>query len=50
MDFQNRERQSPFSPSAARDTASDPPAMYWSPSPDLMAWNAMRIVCRLDEQ
>jgi hypothetical protein len=34
----------------ARDTASDPPAMYWSPSPALIAWNAMRIDCSDDAQ
>ena len=31
-------------PSPARETASTPAAMYWSPSPALIAWEAMRIV------
>ena len=37
-------------PEAVRDTASTPAAMYWSPSPALIAWNAMRIVCSDDAQ
>ena len=31
-------------------THSTPAEMYASPSPALMAWNAMRIVCSDDEQ
>ena len=33
-----------------RDTASVPAAMYWSPSPALIAWKAIRIVCSEDAQ
>ena len=35
---------------APREVHSTPAAMYWSPSPALMAWNAMRIVCSDDAQ
>ena len=31
-------------------TASTPAEMNTSPSPALMAWNAMRVVCTLEEQ
>ena len=34
----------------ARETASTPAAMYWSPSPALIAWKAMRIVCSDEAQ
>ena len=37
-------------PSPARETASTPAAMYWSPSPALMAWKAMRSVCSDEAQ
>jgi hypothetical protein len=37
-------------PGAVRETASTPAAMYVSPSPDLIAWNAMRVVCSEDAQ
>ena len=33
-----------------RETASTPAAMYWSPSPALIAWNAIRIVCSDEAQ
>lgn len=33
-----------------RDTVSTPAEMKTSPSPALIAWNAIRVVCRLDEQ
>ena len=33
-----------------RLTASTPAAMYWSPSPALIAWKAIRIVCSEDAQ
>ena len=31
-------------------THSTPAEMYTSPSPALMAWNAIRVVCSEDEQ
>ena len=39
-----------LAPDMYRLTVSTPAAMKQSPSPALMAWKAMRIVCRLDEQ
>ena len=33
-----------------RETASTPAAMYWSPSPALIAWNAIRSVCSEEAQ
>ena len=33
-----------------RETASTPAAMYWSPSPALIAWKAIRIVCSEEAQ
>jgi hypothetical protein len=35
---------------APRDVHSTPAAMYWSPSPALIAWKAMRIVCSDEAQ
>ena len=35
---------------APREVASTPAARYWSPSPALIAWNAIRIVCSDDAQ
>ena len=37
-------------PFANRLTISTPALMKASPSPLLMAWNAIRVLCRLDEQ
>jgi hypothetical protein len=37
-------------PWANRLTVSTPAEMNASPSPALIAWNAMRVVCRLEEQ
>ena len=37
-------------PSANRDTVSTPAEMNASPSPALIAWNAIRVVCSDDEQ
>ena len=37
-------------PFANRLTHSTPAEMNTSPSPALIAWNAIRVVCRLDEQ
>jgi hypothetical protein len=37
-------------PNAYRDTHSTPAEMYASPSPALIAWNAIRVVCSDDEQ
>ena len=36
--------------SPKRETASTPAAMYWSPSPALMAWKAIRSVCSEEAQ
>ena len=33
-----------------RETASTPAATYWSPSPALIAWKAIRIVCSDEAQ
>ena len=33
-----------------RETASTPAAMYWSPSPAVIAWKAMRRVCSDEAQ
>jgi len=33
-----------------RDTVSTPAEMNTSPSPALIAWNAIRVVCSDDEQ
>ena len=37
-------------PLPKRLTVSTPAEMNASPSPALMAWNAMRVVCKDDEQ
>ena len=37
-------------PLANRDTVSTPAEMNADPSPALMAWNAIRVVCSDDEQ
>ena len=37
-------------PFANRDTVSTPALTYTSPSPALIAWNAIRVVCTEDEQ
>ena len=37
-------------PLASRLTHSTPAEMYTSPSPALIAWNAIRVVCSDDEQ
>ena len=37
-------------PSPNRDTVSTPAEMNASPSPALIAWNAIRVVCSDDEQ
>ena len=37
-------------PLANRDTVSTPAEMNTSPSPALIAWNAIRVVCTDDEQ
>jgi hypothetical protein len=37
-------------PFANRLTVSTPRDRKTSPSPALIAWNAMRVVCRLEEQ
>ena len=37
-------------PLASRLTHSTPAEMYTSPSPALIAWKAIRVVCRDDEQ
>ncbi|CNK13206.1 Uncharacterised protein [Mycobacterium tuberculosis] len=37
-------------PLANRDTVSTPAEMNASPSPALIAWNAIRVVCSDDEQ
>ena len=39
-----------LAPLAYRLTVSTPPAMKQSPSPALIAWKAIRMVWRLDEQ
>jgi hypothetical protein len=36
--------------SPKRETASTPAAMYWSPSPALIAWKAIRSVCSEEAQ
>ena len=37
-------------PLASRLTHSTPAETYTSPSPALIAWNAIRVVCREEEQ
>ena len=37
-------------PFAKRDTVSTPAEMKMSPSPALMAWKAIRVVCTEEEQ
>jgi hypothetical protein len=37
-------------PLAYRDTVSTPALMNTSPSPALIAWKAIRVVCRLEAQ
>ena len=37
-------------PLANRDTVSTPAETKMSPSPALIAWNAIRVVCTDDEQ
>ena len=37
-------------PLAKRDTVSTPALMNTSPSPALMAWKAIRVVCTEEEQ
>ena len=37
-------------PMPNRDTVSTPAEMNTSPSPALIAWNAIRVVCSDDEQ
>ncbi len=37
-------------PLPKRETASTPAEMKASPSPDMMAWKAMRVVCSEEEQ
>ena len=37
-------------PTPKRDTVSTPAEMNTSPSPALIAWNAIRVVCSDDEQ
>ena len=37
-------------PSPVRETDSTPAATYWSPSPAVMAWKAMRSVCSDEAQ
>ena len=37
-------------PSPVRETDSTPAAMYWSPSPAVTAWKAMRSVCSDEAQ
>ena len=45
-----RAGQASAMPLANRLTVSTPAEMNTSPSPALIAWSAMRVVCRLDEQ
>jgi hypothetical protein len=37
-------------PLVNRETVSTPAETKTSPSPDLMAWNAIRVVCTEEEQ